>query len=60
MTMFSPVLEMLADRSKDILSLLQPDIHNYFDILLFFAKHVTLAEVIMQLFYHYDTNDTDS
>lgn len=50
MTMFAPVLEMLADRSKDISSLLQPDIHNYFDILLFFAKHVTLAEVIMQLF----------
>lgn len=46
-SMFSPVLEMLADRCKDISSLLQPDVHNYFELLLFFAKHVPLAEILV-------------
>lgn len=45
--MFSPVLVMLAERSKDLSSLLQSEIHTYTDVLEFFAKHTGLAEVIM-------------
>lgn len=45
--MFSPVLDMLAERSKDLSSLLQSEIRTYIDVLQFFAKHTELAEVIM-------------
>ena len=48
--MFSPVISMLAERAKDISSLLQSDVHTYIDILHFFAKHTVLAEVIAYLF----------
>ena len=47
--MFSPVLVMLAERSKDLSSLLQSEIRSYIDVLYFFAKHTGLAEVIMCL-----------
>lgn len=50
--MFSPVLDMLAERSKDLSSLLQSDIRNYIDILLFFAKHIGLTEVIMYMYFN--------
>lgn len=43
--MFSLVLDMLADRAKDISSLLQSDVNSYINILQFFAKHTELAEV---------------
>ncbi|KAJ7373179.1 Ubiquitin conjugation factor E4 A [Desmophyllum pertusum] len=46
-SMFSPVLDMLAERSKDLSSLLQSDIRNYIDILLFFAKHIGLTEILV-------------
>lgn len=45
--MFSPVLDMLADRIKDITSL-QSEINTHMNMLHFFAKHVGLAEVIAQ------------
>ncbi|KAJ7373174.1 Ubiquitin conjugation factor E4 A [Desmophyllum pertusum] len=38
---------MLAERSKDLSSLLQSDIRNYIDILLFFAKHIGLTEILV-------------
>ena len=47
--MFSPVLSMLAERAKDVSSLLQSEVHVYTDVLQFFAKHTGLSEVIMQL-----------
>ena len=47
--MFSPVLVMLAERIKDLSSLLQSEIHTYIDVLYFFAKHTGLAEVLMCL-----------
>ena len=45
--MFSPVLDMLAERSKDLVSLLQTEVRTYIEVLLFFAKHTVLAEVII-------------
>ena len=48
--MFSPVISMLAERAKDVSSLLQSDVHSYINILHFFAKHTVLAEVIAYLF----------
>ena len=48
--MFSPVISMLAERAKDVSSLLQSDVHTYINILHFFAKHTVLAEVIAYLF----------
>ena len=48
--MFSPVISMLAERAKDISSLLQSDVHTYINILYFFAKHTVLAEVTAYLF----------
>ena len=48
--MFSPVISMLAERAKDVSSLLQSDVHTYINILHFFAKHTILAEVIAYLF----------
>ena len=47
--MFSPVMDMLADRAKDVSSLLQSDINTYMNVLQFFAKHTGLAEVILQI-----------
>ena len=49
--MFSPVLDMLADRAKDISSLLQSDVNSYINVLQFFAKHTELAEVTTQCIY---------
>ncbi|XP_020626137.1 ubiquitin conjugation factor E4 A-like [Orbicella faveolata] len=46
-SMFSPVLVMLAERSKDLSSLLQSEIRTYIDVLLFFAKHTGLAEILV-------------
>lgn len=45
--MFSPVLDMLAERCKDLVSLLQTEVRTYIEVLLFFAKHTVLAEVII-------------
>lgn len=46
-TMFSPVMDMLADRAKDVSSLLQSDINTYMNVLQFFAKHTGLAEILV-------------
>lgn len=46
-SMFLPVLDMLADRSKDISSLLQSEINTYINMLQFFARHVGLAEILV-------------
>ena len=46
--MFSPVLDMCVDRIKDVTSLVQSEIDTHMNILHFFAKHVGLAEVIVQ------------
>ncbi|KAL9957844.1 hypothetical protein ACROYT_G034792 [Oculina patagonica] len=46
-SMFSPVLDMLAERSKDLVSLLQPEVRTYSDMLQFFAKHTGLAEILV-------------
>lgn len=47
LSMFSPVISMLAERAKDVSSLLQSDVHTYINILHFFAKHTILAEILV-------------
>ena len=39
---------MLAERAKDISSLLQSDLHTYINVLHLFAQHTGLAEVIIK------------
>lgn len=46
-SLFSPVLSMLAERAKDISSLLQSDLHTYINVLHLFAQHTGLAEILV-------------